>query len=344
MCKKIQDIKNLVGKRVLLKLDLNLSFDKNNNLDHDNAFRIEKSLEIIRYLVRKNARVIIISYLGRPNGKFVQSLKMDIVAKILSKYLKQDIQKMDSAQVEDIKVALEKIENGQILMLENIRFYPGESKNDQQIAKNLAELFDLYINDSFSNAHRKHMSAVAITKYLPSYMGFRFQEEINNLKKSIAHNYRHKILILGGNKVDTKLALIEELSNKFDNVLLGGVLANTLLKSRGFNIGKSVYSAEMLNFAKKIDNQKIILPKDVVVASKNSEKAKSQTKKIADLSVDDIILDIGEETIAFYKKKLEQTETILWNGPLGYFEINKYRQSTRKLILAIQDYNLESYI
>lgn len=343
MYKKIQDIKDLKSKKVLLKLDLNLSFLKNGQVDSENAYRIEASLKTIKYLINKGARITIISYIGRPDGKFDKKYKMDSVAKVLSKYLNKSVKKLDSALPNDILGDIEKMKDKDIILLENIRFYSEEMTNDEIFAKNLSKLFDLYINDSFSNAHRKHMSSVAITKFLPSYMGIRFEYEISSLQKILNSKFSNAVLIMGGAKADTKLPVISKLQNKFEVVLLGGVLANNFLYSRGCNIGKSFFEKNLISESKKTDSKKIILPIDIVVSKKIDSKSKSQIKYISDISNDDIVLDIGPETVKLFIKYIQKAKFILWNGPLGYFEITKYRNSTELIIKQIKKSKALSY-
>lgn len=343
MYKTLKNIKDLKSKKVLLKLDLNLSFLKNGQVDPENAFRIEASLKTIKYLISKNARIIIISYIGRPDGEYDKKYKMDSVSRVLSKYLNKNIKKLDSALPEEISKDISEMKDKDIILLENIRFYNEEIINDKIFAKKLAKLFDLYVNDSFSNAHRKHMSSCAITNFLPSYMGFRFEYEILYLNKILNSKFANATLIMGGAKADTKLPVIFKLQNKFEAVLLGGVLANNFLYSRGYSIGKSLFEKDLIKESKSIDSKKIILPVDVMVSKKIDNKTKSDIKYICDISKDDIILDIGPETIKLFVKYIKKARFILWNGPLGYFEIEKYRNSTELIIKQIKKSKALSY-
>ncbi len=299
MYKVIENIGNIKNKKILLKLDLNLSIDKNGKIDQDSTLRVESVVKTIKFLLVRGGKIVIISYLGRPNG-FDKKYKMDEVAKILSGYIGKKIKKLDSALPKDIEKDLAKMKSKDIIMLENIRFYSEEEKNDIVFAKNLAKLFDIYVNDSFSNAHRAHMSCSAIMRFLPSYAGFRLEEEISSLTIAMKKG-NGKLLILGGAKVDTKLELIKKLRNSYDYILLGGVLANTFLASRKINIGKSIYDDKFLKLAKKIDSKKIILPIDVVTAKK-IDSSKTQIKDIADVDSDDMILDIGSKSVEFFGK------------------------------------------
>lgn len=330
--KGIREIEGLSGKKVLLKLDLNLSLDKNKKVNPDSVLRVESILPTLNYLIDKGAKVVIISYLGRPDGEFVRELRMDPIAELLSKYLNKEVKKLDSCIAEDIKDDIERMNESDIILLENIRFYKEEKANDENMAKSLAKLFDVYVNDSFSSAHREHMSSAVIMKFLPSYIGFKFQEEIENLSEVLDCDCENRVLILGGAKIKTKLILIEKLQSKFKHILLGGVMANTFFKARGINIGKSFFEKDCLDQAKKIDSDKIILPIDVLVSNEINSESKTLIKNIKDIDKNDLILDIGPQTIKLFSKYIEESELILWNGPMGYFELNQFRNGTQELI------------
>jgi phosphoglycerate kinase len=333
--KSIRKIGDLQGKKVLLKLDLNLSLDKTGTVNEDSVLRIESVLPTINYLMDKGSRIIIISYLGRPAGKFVEELKMNPVAELLSKYVNKEVKKLDSSMVQNTKKDIDNMGDSDIILLENIRFYKEEKENDEKMAESLAKLFDIYVNDSFSNAHRKHMSSCAITNFLPSYMGFKFQEEIENLNNILEMDCSNRLLILGGAKLKTKLVLIEKLKDKFDKILLGGVMANTFLKARGMDIGKSIFEEECLEKAKNIDSDKIILPIDILVSKEINNESSILTKDIEEINSDELILDIGPKTIKLFLDYIKSTDLILWNGPMGYFELNQFKNGTQELITAM---------
>jgi phosphoglycerate kinase len=331
----IRTIEDLKGKKVLLKLDLNLSLDEDKKVNTDSILRIESILPTMAYLIDRGAKIVIIAFLGRPEGKFVKELRMDPVAELLSKYINKEVKKLDSCLSEDIKNDIDEMSDADVLLLENIRFYKEEKENDDKMAKSLTELFDIYVNDAFSSAHRNHMSSSAIINFLPSYVGFKFQEEIENLDGILKSNCNNRLLILGGAKIKTKLVLIEKLIDKFDNILLGGVMANTFLKARGINIGKSVFEKECLESAKKIDSNKIILPEDALVSDEIALTSKASVKKIKDMNSEDLILDIGPETTKSFLKYINNTELIIWNGPMGYFELNQFKNGTQELIVEM---------
>lgn len=333
--KGIRTIKNLQGKKVLLKLDLNLSLNEDKKVNPESILRIKSILPTISYLMDRGAKIAIIAYLGRPEGEFIKELRMDPIAELLSKYINKEVKKLDSCLAEDIKNDINEMDDADVLLLENIRFYKEEKENDEKMAKSLAELFDIYVNDSFSSAHRNHMSSSAIINFLPSYVGFKFQEEIENLDGIFKNDCKNRLLILGGAKIKTKLVLIQKLQDKFDSILLGGVMANTFLKARGINIGKSFFEEECLEKARKIDSHKIILPKDVLVSNEIALTSKALVKKVENIGSEDLILDIGPETIKFFIKHINHTELILWNGPMGYFELNQFRNGTQELIVEM---------
>ncbi len=341
--KSMRTIGDLQGKKVLLKLDLNLSLDENRKVNTNSILRIKSILPTINYLMDKGARIVIIAYLGRPEAKFEEELRMNPVAKLLSRYINKEVKKVDSCMAEDIKNDINEMNDSDVLLLENIRFYKEEEDNDQKMAKSLAQLFDVYINDSFSNAHRDHMSSSAITKFLPSYIGFKFQEEIENLDGILKTECNNILLILGGAKIKTKLSLIEKLIDKFDKVLLGGVMANTFLKARKINIGKSIFEKECLKKAKSIDSDKIILPKDVLVSNEIASTSEASIKNIEDIDSNDLILDIGPQTIELFSNHINNTELILWNGPMGYFELNQFRNGTQELITEMVESGARIY-
>ena len=330
--KSIGDIKDLEGKRVLLKLDLNLSLDENKKVNTESVLRVESALPTINYLMDRGGRIAIISHLGRPDGQFVPELKMDPVAELLSKYINKNVKKLDSCLTNDIKDDINNMQDSSVLLLENIRFYKEEKENNEEMAKSLAGLFDVYINDAFSSAHRNYMSSSAITKFLPSYMGFKFQEEVENLGNILKIECQNRLLILGGAKIKTKLVLIEKLINKFSYILLGGVMANTFLKARNMNIGKSVFEEECLEKARNIDSDKIILPIDALVSDEIKLGSGSSIKNIEDIISEDLILDIGPKTTTLFSSYIHKAELILWNGPMGYFELNQFRNGTQELI------------
>ncbi len=330
--KSIKEIKSLKGKRVLLRLDLNIPLD--NNINKKNAWRIERSLSTIQYLVKKKAKIIIISHLGRPKGRD-NKLSLLPISQYLSKLLKKDIEFWS----DDFKGYYQdslKLSNGSIAMLENIRFYDREEKNCKRLAKSLSKLGDIYINDAFSVCHRKHSSVLSITEYLPSYAGLLLLEEVKVLAK-VLQTKKGLSIILGGAKTKTKLPLIKKFITKADNILLGGKLAVTFLKARGYSIDKAVYDKESVSLVKNLKN-KIYIPLDVVIA-KSFKSKKSKTVLIDNIQSDVLALDIGKKTVKEYINILKRSKIIVWNGPLGYFENNIFSKGSKDLLKSLSKTN-----
>ena len=328
--KSLQDIKNLKGQRVLLRLDLNI-YLKNKKVVKESIWRLTKVLPTLKYLSKKKAKVIIIAHLGRPQGRDY-NLSLLPIAKYLGKLMKKEIEFWSDDFQEYYEDSLALTE-GQIVMLENIRFYERETINCQRLAKALSKLGDLYINDAFAVIHRQHSSLLAITKYLPSYAGFLIKEEVKILEK-VMKKKKGLIAILGGAKVKTKIKLLKRFIKISDKILLGGVLANTFLKAQGYNMGLSIIEKDSLNLAQKLINKKIVLPLDFSVAS--SLKSKKYKVVMRDyIPSQGSALDIGPQTVKEYSIILKSASLIIWNGPLGYFENINFRKGSKNLAQEI---------
>ena len=319
--KSIKNLENIENKRILLRLDLNVPI-KNGKIKDTN--RIDKIIPTINFLLTKKARVIIISHIGRPNGKIVKELSL----KPITSYLKKKIIKNVSFQTENIfKLNKDKIFKNsadRIILLENIRFYPEEEANDDEFSKKLASFGELYVNDAFSCSHRNHASVSKITNYIPSYCGIQINNEINALNKITLEIKKPITCIIGGSKISTKINIIKNLIPKFDNIVICGAMANNIFKYKGLNTGKSFIEKninntiqEIFSFA-EINGCNIYFPEDIRVGKKLSDN--STEKNFNDLEHDDIILDAGTKTINQIRKIIDSSSTILWNGPLGYFE------------------------
>lgn len=353
----VKNIKKLSGKRVLLRVDFNVVI-KNGRVADDT--KIKAALPTINYLLKKNAKVILISHLGRPMsdvgcrmsdvgfrisdfGKF--SLKP--VSKVLGKLLNdKKIKFINDCVGKKVKNEIEKMKDGEIVLLENLRFYKEEIKNSRIFAESLSRFADYYINDAFAVSHRAHSSVAAITDYLPSYAGFLIEKEMKNLSVLLKPKKPY-IVLLGGAKLKTKIKLIDTLSKKADKILIGGVIANQLLKIQGYEIGKSIIKKNITNLSLRggdsqrnaiieiAANNKILLPKDVITAKQINGGASAKAKKISDVLKDEIILDIGPETIREYAKILKSAKTILWNGPMGMFELKKFSSGSLSMAMAV---------
>ncbi len=312
---------DLRGKRVLIRANLDIPIKDDGSIEDDR--RLKDNLQTINYALQKGAKqVIIIGHLDRPDGKVVEKLRMNVVAIRLEQLLGQSIKKLDDCV--DIKIPDDKI-----ILLENLRFHAEEEANDGNFAKKLAGFADIYVNECFSASHRAHASIAGIPKFLPSYAGFELEKEIRMLH---INNAAHPIVaIMGGSKVSTKIDLIQNMLKKVDALLVGGAMIFTFFKAMGLNIGKSKVEDDKVAEAKELlenSNKKIILPIDVRVAVKVEKGAEVRNVPIDKIGENDIGIDIGDETIAIYEEILNKAKTVVWNGPLGIFEIEEFAKGT----------------
>jgi len=324
--KKVKTIQNSIdlrGKIVFLRCDFNVPIINNKIIDD---YKIIASLPMLRYLLRYKCKIIVATHLEqKDNNKNKISTKP--ISLYLSKLLNKKIKFSKEIIGKKIKNDIKKLKDGNIIFLENLRFEKGEKSNSQFFAKKLASLADIYINNAFAVCHRSHASVDNITKYIPSYAGFLVKDEIINLNKIIKPK-KPFIAVMGGAKVGTKVKLLNRLLKKADKILIGGQLANNFLSAKGFNIGSSKIDKESLNYAKKIKSNKIILPIDYIVAPSASIKGKPKLKNNNNINEKDMILDIGPETIKMFAEYIKKAKTIIWNGPLGMFEIKNFRNGT----------------
>ncbi len=326
----------LKGKKVLLRVDLNVPM-KDGAITESS--RIKKIIPTIKLLIEKQAKIIILSHIGRPKGQYVKSLSLEPISKKLSSLLNKEI--LFIKDIIDVNTINEvnKMPNGSIIMLENIRFNKGEETNDVEFSKKISSLGDIYVNDAFSCSHRSHASIEGITKYIPAYFGLQISEEINALKKITSEIQKPITLIIGGSKISTKINIINNLIKKFNNIIIVGGMANTMLKHTGSNIGKSICENDCENLIKEIIknskkyNCNIFCPIDVSV-SKNLE-GKANNKDITEINNDEMILDIGPKTISSIKKIINNSNTVLWNGPAGYFENPSFQNGTKEILETI---------
>ena len=319
--KYIKDLENLNEKRVLLRLDLNVPLK--NGIITDQT-RIDKILPVIKFLIKKKSKIIVISHVGRPKGQINKDLSLRPICENLGKKINQKVNLIKDDILRLKRNDLFNDTKEQIIFLENIRFYKEEEKNDTNFSKHLSKLADIFVNDAFSCSHRAHASVSKITEFLPSYAGLQLETEINALKKVTTEIKKPIACIIGGSKISTKIGIIKNLIPKFDNIIIVGGMANNFLDYLGNPIGKSIKED---NCGSIIDNIfktakkyscKIIYPEDVVVGRSLEDKAK--IKELNEVSNEDFILDIGPKTISKIKNIIEGSETILWNGPAGYFE------------------------
>ena len=334
--KKIEDLSSLDKKKILLRLDLNVPLKDGKITD---TTRIDKILPTLEYLIERNSQIIIISHIGRPKGKIDSKLSMLPVSKYLSVKLNKEVELINKKIFDINPSSFLKKECSKIFFLENIRFYEQEERNDEEFAKKLSSFGEIFVNDAFSCSHRKHASVDKITKFLPSYCGIQMNAEVNALKKVTTDIKKPIACIIGGSKISTKISVIKNLIPKFENIIIVGAMANNIIKYKGFSIGNSIIEnncnsivEEIFLLAKK-NKCKIIFPKDVAVGKKLNDKAK--IKDLSNIEDDDLILDIGPKTISLIKSILENSKTVLWNGPAGYFENSNFAIGSEEIAKKI---------
>jgi phosphoglycerate kinase len=340
--KSLEQIKNLKNKRVLVRVDYNVDIEKGKVTEPE---RIDRTFTTINYLVKNKAKVILMSHLGRPDGKRVEKYSLRPVYGYLDKMAKGPVYFVNDCIGHTVKEKIEKMHAGQILLLENLRFYSGEEANDAKFARDLASLGDIYVNDAFAVCHRAHASVAAITKYLPSYAGFNLIDEVKNLSKLLSGFKRPAVAIIGGVKISTKINVLQNFLKKYDKVLIGGALANNFFAARKLNIGQSVYEKDYVALSQRLLKKygdKIALPLDVIIASKAMASAKKQNVKVEELNKiknkNFQILDIGRKTELYFESFIKSANTFVWNGAMGVFEISKFSHGSDYLaqIMAMQ--------
>ena len=326
--KTIRDV-NVKNKRVLVRVDFNVPLE-NGKVAPSGDTRIVASLPTIKYLIDQGAKVILCSHLGRPKGKD-QKLSLRPVATRLQELLGKPVTFVSDCIGQPAERAVEGMNAGDVTLLENVRFYPEEEKNDPAFAKKLAAFGDLYVNDAFGSAHRAHASTEGVTKYLPGYAGFLMEKELNYLGQALANPAKPFVAILGGAKVSDKIKVIENLLPKVDSLLIGGGMANTFLAARGLNMGQSLVETDKLDVAKALMEKggaKIVLPVDAVVADKFAANAQSKVIAVEQVPSDWRVLDVGPQTIDAFERILAGAKTVVWNGPLGVFEFPAFAKGT----------------
>lgn len=338
--KRVIDEFSIKGKRVFIRADFNVPLDANSNITDDT--RIRSTLPTINYAIDEGAVVILGSHLGRPNGEVVPSLSMAPIAKRLERFLKKDVKFVDDCIGDKVLSVISNAGPGDIILIENLRFHKGEKENDPDFAKDLSQLCDVYVNDAFGAAHRSHASITGITKFVEtSCIGFLMKEEIDCLEEIVQHPVRPFIAILGGAKVSGKIGVIENLGKKVDKVIIGGGMAFTFFKAMGLEVGKSIVEEAMFDVALRIrDNArnlgvKFYLPVDCVVATSLAPDAETKIVPIQEIPKDWIGLDIGPASVRLFTEVLENVKTILWNGPMGVFEMDAYSRGTFAIAHAV---------
>ena len=332
--KTIRDI-NLEGKKVLVRCDFNVPLDENFNIT-DNR-RIVGALPTIKYLLEKNCKVILCSHLGRPKGEVKKEFSLAPVAKELSRLLGKEVKLANDIIGESAKELTSNMNNGDIVLLENVIFDAREEANDKEFAKELASMAEIYVNDAFGTAHRAHSSTAGVAEFLPAVAGFLMEKEINFLGTALENPKRPFVAILGGKKVSDKIGVIDNLLEKVDALLIGGGMAYTFFKAMGYNIGNSICEEDKLelasNLIEKAKNKgvKLMLPIDNKIGKEVKEDTESKNVKVTEIPDGWQGLDIGEETIKMYEEELKDAKTVVWNGPLGLFEFDQFAEGTNSI-------------
>ncbi|WP_088242966.1 phosphoglycerate kinase [Calothrix rhizosoleniae] len=324
------------GKRALVRADFNVPLDDAGQITDDT--RIRAALPTIQDLIQKGAKVILSSHFGRPKGKVNEKMRLTPVAQRLSELLKQEVIKCDDCIGDDVATRVAAMQNGQVMLLENVRFYGEEEKNDPEFAKKLAANADFYVNDAFGTAHRAHASTEGVTKYLsPSVAGYLIEKELQYLQAAIENPQRPLAAIIGGSKVSSKIGVIETLLEKCDKLIIGGGMIFTFYKARGLNVGKSLVEEDKLELAKSLEAKakakgvSFLLPTDVVVADNFAPDANSQTVNVNNIPDGWMGLDIGPDSVKVFQDALADCKGVIWNGPMGVFEFDKFAVGTEAI-------------
>ncbi len=333
---KTVDDFNFKGKRVLLRVDFNVPISKNRVTDDT---RIKRALKTIRKIIDTGGRLVVMSHLGRPKGNIVKEYMLDPVGERLSTLLKHPVKKLNDSIGGEVEKAVAAMKDGDIILLENLRFHPGEKANDDGFAKDLARLGDIYINDAFGTTHRAHASISGICKFIEDKgMGYLIRKELENLSKATENPSLPFLAILGGAKVSGKIDLINNISNKVDLILIGGGMMFTFLKAKGYEIGNSLLEEDKIDLAKNLLNEignKLLIPTDVKIVDSIDNPDSLRVVKTEDMPPDAIGIDIGPETIKNFEAKILKARTVLFNGPMGIFEKATYAEGTIKVLEAI---------
>ena len=335
--KTVEDLKDnqLEGKRVLARVDFNVPL--NERLEITDDTRIKAALSTIKYLISNQAKVILMSHLGRPKGEVIEKLKLDPVARRLSELLGQKVKKLNDCIGEEVEKSVLKMQKGEVILLENLRFYSEEEKNNPEFAKSLAKSADIFVNDAFGTAHRAHASTVGVARILPSCAGFLMAKEIGVLSNLLENPERPFVVVLGGAKISGKIEIVQNLLSIADRILIAGGMSYTCLAALGYEVGNSLLEEYDLEIVKKMlkkaeeKGNKILLPVDLVITKEVSEKTESKLFEIDNIPKDGIGVDLGEKSLVKFEKEIKKAKTVFWNGPVGVFEIEKYAKGTNRI-------------
>ena len=345
--KTIRDI-DLENKKVLIRCDFNVPMDENKNIT-DNA-RIVAALPTIKYLLENNCAIILCSHLGRPKGEFKPEFSLKPVAKELSKLLNKEVIMANDVIGEDAKKKADELRNGEIMLLENVRFHREETDNDPEFSKQLASLAEIYINDAFGAAHRAHSSTAGVAQYLPAVAGFLIEKELKFLGNALNNPERPFVAILGGAKVSDKIGVIDNLLEKVDTLIIGGGMAYTFFKAQGYEVGKSLCELDKLDLAKELMEKaknkgvKLMLPADTKIGKEFDINTESKTVKCTEIPADWEGFDIGEEAIKQFSEELRKAKTVVWNGPLGLFEFPQFAVGTNSIAKVLSEIDATTII
>ncbi|MFB4210444.1 phosphoglycerate kinase [Shouchella sp. JSM 1781072] len=340
MNKKTLHDYELQGKIVFCRVDFNVPMKDGAITDET---RIKAAIPTIQYLKEQGAKVLLASHLGRPKGEVVEELRLAPVAKRLGELLGQEVQAVKEAHGSEVEKAVSSMNNGDIAVLENVRFYPGEEKNDAELAKAFANVADLYVNDAFGAAHRAHASTEGIAQYLPSAAGFLMEKELDVLGKALETPERPFTAVIGGAKVKDKIGVIDHLLDKVDNLIIGGGLAYTFVKAQGHEVGKSLLEEDKIDLAKQFMQKakdkgvNFYMPEDVIVADDFSDDANKKEVAITEIPADWEALDIGPKTAKTYANVLKESKLVIWNGPMGVFELESFAKGTKAIADALAE-------
>lgn len=338
--KTVKDI-DVKGKKVLVRCDFNVPYDENRVIT-DNR-RIVAALPTIKYLIENNCKVILCSHLGRPKGEVKPEFSLNIVAAELTKLLGQEVKLAKDVVGEDAKRLASELKEGEVMLLENVRYEAGEEKNDEELSKAFASLAEVYVNDAFGTAHRAHSSTTGVASYLPAVSGFLIEKELNFLGTALENPERPFMAILGGKKVSDKIGVIKALLEKVDVLMIGGAMAYTFFKSMGYNVGNSICEEDKLDLARELMEEakekgvKFMLPVDTKIGKEFDPNTESKTVKYTEIPDGWEGYDIGVETIEMYSKELQNAKTVVWNGPLGLFEFDQFAIGTNSIAKTLAD-------
>ena len=334
--KSLRDF-NLENKRVLVRADFNVPGGDDGRVDEKEDWRLEATLPTINYLLKQKAKIILLAHLGRPGGQVIESLRLDPIARRLEEILNRSVVKLDDCLGSGVEGRVKNIKEGEIVLLENLRFYPGEENNDSDFAQKLARLGEIYVNDAFGTIHRSHASIISLPRYLPGCAGLLLEKEVKILSNVLNKPAHPLVVVIGGVKISTKIKVIKNFLKRADELVLGGALANTVISAKGFAIGQSIVEEEMVKEVKKLEltNTKLHIPVDVIASIDAHGRAPGRIAPVGYTKEKEMILDIGPDTRQLFKQVISQAEIVVWNGPMGLFEVDKFSLGTKTIAQAV---------